>query len=204
MPLIHGKSEKAFKKNVETEMKANPGNRVQNLAIAYSIKKKAQGKKMAMGGFAGEEKASGYMDHEGDVKRPNGMAMGEDDKDLNQHKVMVQDSMKDSEVDHEMEMDSMDYSGLDRLAEGDVVGRVMKKYSEGGKIANGGDDDLGEMADSSPNEFDDLALRDDLESSSDGANNGDFLGNTRTEDDNEDIVARIMRKMAKPHNPRPA
>src|ERR1017187_9373851 len=32
------------------------------------------------------ENASGFMDHEGDVKRPNSMAIGEDDKRLNQHK----------------------------------------------------------------------------------------------------------------------
>ena len=51
MPLIQSKSKKAFKKNVETEMDANPGkeNRAQNLAIAYSIKRK-NSKKMAQGG----------------------------------------------------------------------------------------------------------------------------------------------------------
>lgn len=51
MPLIKSKSKKAFEKNVETEMEANPGkeHRAQNLAIAYSVKRKAK-KKMAEGG----------------------------------------------------------------------------------------------------------------------------------------------------------
>lgn len=51
MPLIHSKSKKAFKENVEAEMHANPGpeHRAQNLAIAYSVKRKAA-KKKASGG----------------------------------------------------------------------------------------------------------------------------------------------------------
>lgn len=50
--MIKGSSPQAFKKNVETEMKANPGkaSRAQNLAIAYSVKRKAMAKKKAMGG----------------------------------------------------------------------------------------------------------------------------------------------------------
>jgi len=52
MPLIHGKSKKAFEHNVKAEMEAHPGpeHRAQNLAIAYSVKRKAQKKKMAEGG----------------------------------------------------------------------------------------------------------------------------------------------------------
>jgi hypothetical protein len=50
MPLLPGKSKKAFSKNVATEMKAgNP--QPQALAIAYSIKRKHP-KKMAEGGLA--------------------------------------------------------------------------------------------------------------------------------------------------------
>jgi hypothetical protein len=52
MPLMPGKSKKAFSKNVETEMKAGkPQN--QSLAIAYNIKSKNK-KKMAKGGVATE------------------------------------------------------------------------------------------------------------------------------------------------------
>lgn len=52
MPLINKGSKKAFQQNVKTEMEANPDkdSRAQNLAIAYSIKKKNAKKKMASGG----------------------------------------------------------------------------------------------------------------------------------------------------------
>jgi hypothetical protein len=48
MPLIKGKSEKSFSKNVETEMNAGKPQK-QSLAIAYAVKKRAD--KMAMGGY---------------------------------------------------------------------------------------------------------------------------------------------------------
>lgn len=50
MPLIKSKSKKAFEHNVKEEMEANPGKdkRAQNLAIAYSVKRKA---KKASGGM---------------------------------------------------------------------------------------------------------------------------------------------------------
>ena len=59
MPLIKSKSKKAFEKNVETEMRANPSpkDRAQNLAIAYSVKRKAAKKKMAEGGAVKDESA---------------------------------------------------------------------------------------------------------------------------------------------------
>ena len=44
MPLIKSKSKKAFKKNIETEMKAGKSQK-QSIAIAYSMKKKAAKKK---------------------------------------------------------------------------------------------------------------------------------------------------------------
>jgi len=47
MPLMHGKSKKAFSKNVETEMESGKPQK-QALAIAYSVKRKP--KKMADGG----------------------------------------------------------------------------------------------------------------------------------------------------------
>lgn len=44
MPLIKSKSKEAFKKNVQTEMRAGKP-RKQALAIAYSVKRKAGKKK---------------------------------------------------------------------------------------------------------------------------------------------------------------
>lgn len=91
-------------------------------------------------------------------------------------------------------------------AEGGIVDRVMKKYlSEGGMVANGGEDDLDAMPDGRPNEFDDLALRDDLEFNYTGANSGDELGDEQEDKDRSDIVSRVMRSRAKRDRmPRPA
>ena len=44
MPLIKGKSQKAFKKNVETEMESGKPQK-QSLAIAYDIQRHAQKRK---------------------------------------------------------------------------------------------------------------------------------------------------------------
>lgn len=66
MPLIHGKSKKAFEKNVKTEMDANPGkaNKAQNLAIAYSIKRQAAKKKMSKGGmYGGQHEPADLNEH---------------------------------------------------------------------------------------------------------------------------------------------
>jgi hypothetical protein len=84
----------------------------------------------------------------------------------------------------------------------DMVGRIIARaYSQGGKVANA---DQGEsasvpdrMAKSDPNEFDDLALRDDLDSSYSGADSGDELGNGREDSDEADIISRIMRSRKK-------
>lgn len=92
----------------------------------------------------------------------------------------------------------------------DMVHRIIGKhkermYSKGGMIANGGDDDLDRMADGAPNNFDDLSLRDDLESSNSGANSGDELGNKAEEHDRDDIVSRVHKSWKKKDkNPRPA
>lgn len=57
MPLIHGKSQKSFSKNVETEMNAGRPQK-QSLAIAYSEKRKA------------EKKAHMWRGGEMEVERP--------------------------------------------------------------------------------------------------------------------------------------
>ena len=58
MPLMKGPSKKAFKHNVEVEMRAHPDKRAQDLAIAYSVQRKAKHKKMAGGGMVNESAAS--------------------------------------------------------------------------------------------------------------------------------------------------
>lgn len=260
MPLVHGKSKKAFQHNVETEMNEHPGNRAQNLAIAYAIKRKAQKHKMAMGGYAegGEPKkddvpesdpkkvkefvkgatssgyepgkwmknlkeglgiagqemaeggevnemASGFVDHEGNDIKHDHMAMEEDDRMLNQHGEH-EEGPQGAHMAHGGQIHDGHQSEAHEM---DMVGRIMKMrqhmYSEGGKVANGGEDDLDEMADGRPNNFDDLSMRDDLESSYTGANSGDELGNAREDHDRHDIVARIMAsRKKKDRMPHPA
>ena len=60
MPLIKSGSKKALKKNIETEMEANPskGDRKQNLAIAFSVQRKNKRKKMDQGGEVDDSKKS--------------------------------------------------------------------------------------------------------------------------------------------------
>lgn len=90
--------------------------------------------------------------------------------------------------------------------EDDMVSRIMHKrnepfsdldrYSQGGKISN--DVGTGQEADKLPNQYDDLVLRDDLESSyGDDDNSGDALGNSQEDEDRKDIVSRIMASRRK-------
>lgn len=89
-------------------------------------------------------------------------------------------------------------------AQGDMVGQVMcdrkKMYSMGGKIAN--EDEA--IADEMPNEFDDLHLRDNLEEHYTAANSGDEDGDPDPDKKHNQMVAKVMMKRRKQHNPRPA
>jgi len=149
------------------------------------------------------ELASGYVDHMGNDVKHNEMAIHEDDRMLNQHGadeegpdgVMM---AMGGEAGHQSEAHEMDM--IDH-----VMKHRMKHYSEGGRVANSGEDDLDKMADGRPNNFDDLSLRDDLESSYTGANSGDELGDAREDHDRADIIAKIMASRRKKDRlPRPA
>ncbi len=90
-----------------------------------------------------------------------------------------------------------------------MVRRIMmgraQGYSEGGRVANEGEDELDHMADGKPNEFDDLVLDDHLEGTNSGAADGDSIGDAQEDDDRSDIVARIMKSRSKKDRmPRPA
>lgn len=130
------------------------------------------------------------------------------------------DDCEDDMVNRIMHKRSMPYSDLDRYSSGGYVEGdemyphaknkmfdVTNKYSEGGKVANqehGKNDE--DLAGFSPNEFDDLVLRDDLESSySDDDNSGDALGNKQEDEDQHDIISRIMAsRRKKDRMPNPA
>jgi hypothetical protein len=118
--------------------------------------------------FSGEARLA----HGGSVPSPDAGPAYKDDEDAMANKEMYQKSF--------------DFSDLDR-------------YSEGGKVANqehGPNNN--DMAGFSPNEFDDLVLRDDLESTyGDDDNSGDSLDNDQENDDRDDIIARIMKSRAK-------
>lgn len=119
----------------------------------------------------------------------------------------IEDEMASGDADH-MGNDVKDND--DAMMEDDLVSRIMQsranQYSRGGMIANeSGIGKLSQMADGKPNQFDDLALRDELESAYTGANSGDELGNEQEDHDRNDIVARIMAsRRKKDRMPRPA
>lgn len=167
------------------------------------IKPKLQG--LADGGFVKDEEMSGFEEHEGDDKKHDGPAMMEDDRMLNEH-----GEYEEGPQGAWMAKGGMIGSHQSDADEMDMVHRIIGKhkermYSKGGMIANGGDDDLDRMADGAPNNFDDLSLRDDLESSNSGANSGDELGNKAEEHDRDDIVSRVHKSWKKKDkNPRPA
>lgn len=220
MPLEHGKSKKAFEHNIEAEMhEGKPQN--QSLAIAYAMKKKA--KKMAEGGMLTNDgyqsecsadcndpshehldpQANMHVSHEGDVKRPNGMAMEQDDKMLNQH---GEDEIgpEGRHMAHGGQMEPM-HGEQGPEHDMDMVDHIMKKrqmmYSEGGKVANDTHEFEADFED--PNKFDVLPMEDDLESSYTGKNSGDELGN-EWDANHHDMVDEIMLKRRKQHNPNPA
>lgn len=63
MPLVHGKSQKAFQKNVKTEMHHGKP-QGQALAIAYSIKRKAEAHKKAFGGHVSKDEGVSSQGHD--------------------------------------------------------------------------------------------------------------------------------------------
>jgi hypothetical protein len=144
------------------------------------------------------EKETGWVTHQGNDVKPNGKAMAEDDRDLNQHGWEEQGPYGMAMAEGGQITDN--YQDPDQWL--DMVGRIMAKrqnhYSEGGKVANGGMDKLKNIADGKPNNFDDLSLRDDLESTYGKDDNaGDALGNKREDEDRQDIISRIMRSRSK-------
>lgn len=164
--------------------------------------------KFAMGGMVDEE--AEYDPKQEPMRKHNSRSAMEDDRMLNQHGE-YEEGAEGTMDDNEMEPDIHDPHAVENQDEKeDMVGRIMKQraqhYSKGGRVAN---EDHGpkdsRLADFSPNEFDDLALRDDLEDSYTGANSGDELSDEREDEDRKDIVARIMKSRAKKdRNPSPA
>jgi hypothetical protein len=92
-----------------------------------------------------------------------------------------------------------DMDSIDPMVMRITMGRA-KGYSKGGKVANeesGESTDEPTMAKADGNEFDDLALRDDLEFKDTGANSGDELDDAQENHDRNDIISRIVKSRAK-------
>lgn len=126
-------------------------------------------------------------------KRPKKMALGGE----------MESGYGDEPREHEVDNEEADQEDEMAYAHGDIVDHILRKrMSEGGRVAN----DTSPIADSRPNQFDDLVLRDDLESSyGEDDNSGDALSNKREEEDRQDIISRIMRQRSmRERNPRPA
>lgn len=243
MPLMHGKSERAFGHNVSAEMEHGKPQK-QALAIAYAVKRKAERKKMAHGGFMREEEEpemfedvehlTGLRDEDDEAEGVEEYADGGDvDPQSSGYNIdpdkasAVSSSFKKAlgyagggeigasegsksgskaatEGKHSTynamtgEYDSADDEGLERTpsgltylseAHGGLIDRAMRRYSEGGMVAN----EQRAIAGSELNQYDDLANRDDLEFCYYGDTSGDEIGDAQEDDDRHDIVSRIMR-----------
>lgn len=168
MPLLKSKSPKAFSKNIETEMhhgKPQP----QAIAIAYSMKRKAA--KKASGGTIESGDSTMNMADGGMAHCAHGGPMECSMGCYDEGGMIKEDSSHQSEAHEE-----------------DMIHRAMAKYlSQGGKVANSDEP----VADFEPNEFDDLHLRDDLESEYTAKNSGDEDGM----EEHEDIVSRAAKKI---------
>ncbi len=173
-----------------------------SLPMAYAMKKRA--KKMADGGMLTDD---GYQSH--DKPEVDGGLMPKAHLALELEEEMKpdhDDHMK-SGIEHDVENQLGDED--EGAGGGDpihpmvkrIVMGLMKGYSEGGMVANEDKRITGSM----PDEFDDLALRDDLEFSDTGANSGDELGDAQEDEDRHDMVSRIIRSRSKKDRmPRPA
>lgn len=210
MPLLRGKSKKAFSHNVKTEMEHGHPQK-QALAIAYSMKRRGK----AYGGYAeggetgyekginrqaypedfqveNKERGTSRAGHDARFKEKTGneLAKAEHRRVLSEMR-----SMKGphGNYSHGGEVDG--YQTADH--ELDMVGRIMRK-----RMAQGGEADI-PTADFEENEFDYLDCYPPPE---DHASAGNEMGNEDEDERRRDIVSRIMRarKMRGGHNPYPA
>lgn len=143
MPLMNGKSPKAFSKNVSTEMNAGkPQN--QALAIAYSMKRKAAAKKMAEGGVASHEHSETCMSEGGSCYAMGGEVENEKlhpEMEVSAPEGMLEDEeVMEDEGDDESE-DARHYADGGMIAE-IMKERKMKRMASGGMVSEPVEDDF--------------------------------------------------------------
>ncbi len=176
-------------------------NAVRNhVQVLSEMSKMPKPKLMAEGGYIGSYQSKDKPEIDGDL-----MPEAHLEQELAEHVAHM--DAPDSHVEHAV----MNQMGAEDEGAGDMdmihpmVMKIMmgraKGYSKGGMVAN---EDQGEsasvpdeMAKDKPNEFDDLALRDDLEFDSSGANEGDEHGDAAEDHDRADIIARVLKSRAK-------
>ncbi len=198
---------------------------MKNLAMAYSMKKRAK-KKFAEGGEAASKTGYGLKDmaqkgvhhqtakHQAGVSTVGGAIRRGDHelvKNIHREKLADLKSMKkpnlmadggfvEEEEDSGYlplpeEHEKMNHAAI--AEDADMIARIMhQRYSRGGQVAN----DVGVAeADEEPAEYDDLVLRDDLDGSQpeDSNEHGDSAVS-------DDLIDRIMLKKKKERMPRPA
>jgi hypothetical protein len=165
MPLIQGKSEKSFSKNVATEMDAGKP-QDQSLAIAYAVKRRAMKRKEAMGGEAEMMAKGGDVakrnEHESGVHQPYGHA-GESISGVARRRSVADPERYGSVKDAESRIKDIHKEKLDELKEMAPVPMM----AEGGEID---EEDPGRIPDYRPAEPE------------------------VPEDEDGDMVSRIMRK----------
>lgn len=142
------------------------------------------------------------LSHESSAPDYNDDAMAEDERRLNQHGEDEAGPLGRMMADGGQITDNYQDDSHMRDMVGRIIQRRQMNYSEGGKVAN--ETDPEDFDFTTPNEFDDLALRDDLESAYTGANSGDERGDAQEDADRRDPVMRIMLKRRKQTNPKPA
>lgn len=142
MPLIKSKSKKALEENIATEMHANPSpeKRAQNIAIAYSVKRRAAAKKMAMGGEMDdmpEESPASIAEH---IMKKRKMAEGGEvdlqdnaDEHLNEEDQLSFEAARkktyfdDSQLSDQPEDSNEHGDELSDEDEHDMVDKILKK-----------------------------------------------------------------------------
>ena len=175
MPLVHGYSDKAFKKNVSTEMSENPENRAQNLAIAYAVQRKAKREK--------EGYASG-----GTVKHAARM-WGQQSNKLQHNRYAEGGEVEAEEGEGKCECCGMEIPECECIGgEEDIVARIMAKhFAEGGMVDEEENEDL---ADFEPNAFE---VEDEMVAPEPDE---EYPEDEREDEDERDIILRIMKSRA--------
>jgi hypothetical protein len=147
-----------------------------SFATAYGTKKRCK-KNYAFGGGAEADDAEALL-------TPGADPMGGDPLGIQDKAKGMMGFAKGGEIEHKAL---------------DMVGKIMDRhYSKGGMVAN----ETPPIADSMPNEFDELVLTGGLEDSS---GPGNEIGNEELEDEDQDVVSKILSsRKKKDRMPRPA